>query len=80
MYTPVGLSQHSIQVRCLCGCGVTRSVSVVEARLPRSYKDGERLAGFMVNSVSVSWLLPSLQLKVHSKTQAPQKNPLALTA
>jgi len=33
----------------------------------------------MVNSVSVSWLLPSLQLKVHSETQA-QRNPLALTA
>lgn len=33
----------------------------------------------MVNSVSVSWLLPSLQLEVHSETQA-QRNPLALTA
>ncbi len=33
----------------------------------------------MVNSVSVSWLLPSLQLKVHSESQA-QRNPLALTA
>lgn len=33
----------------------------------------------MVNSVSISWVLPSLQRKAHSETQA-YRNPLALTA
>lgn len=82
MYMPVGLCKHSIHVCCLCGCGVTRSVSVVSPSALRStalIEEGERLVCFMVNSVSVSWLLPSLQLKVHSETQA-QRNPLALTA
>lgn len=79
---PVGLSEHSIHMCCLCGCGVTRSVSVVEPLCfteSCACRGGERLVCFMVNSVSVSWLLPSLQLKVHSETQA-QRNPLALTA
>lgn len=39
---------------------------------------GLRLLRFMLNSVSISWLLPSLQQKAQGETQA-HRNPLALT-
>lgn len=39
---------------------------------------GLRLVRFMLNSVSISWLLPSLQQKAQRETQA-HRNPLALT-
>lgn len=39
---------------------------------------GLRLVRFMLNSVSISWLLPSLQQKAKGETQA-HRNPLALT-
>lgn len=39
---------------------------------------GLRLVRFMLNSVSISWLLPSLQQKAQGETQA-HRNPLALT-